>query len=92
MLVILINNLLTNQMHPIEDLHTGVQLLDDIGVYFLEVKDKDIKHALAGLFVEILLPVAAVRLLAGAISRNEFHYRCFVSIIVDVIIRRLKTK
>ena len=29
--------------------------------YFLEVKDKDIKHALAGLFVEILIPVAAVR-------------------------------
>lgn len=28
--------------------------------YFLEVKDKDIKHALAGLFVEILVPVAAV--------------------------------
>lgn len=28
--------------------------------YFLEVKDKDIKHALAGLFVEILIPVAAV--------------------------------
>lgn len=31
--------------------------------YFLEVKDKDIKHALAGLFVEILVPVAAVSLL-----------------------------
>lgn len=28
--------------------------------YFLDVKDKDIKHALAGLFVEILVPVAAV--------------------------------
>lgn len=28
--------------------------------YFLEVKDKDIKHSLAGLFVEILVPVAAV--------------------------------
>lgn len=31
--------------------------------YFLEVKDKDIKHALAGLFVEILVPVAAVSVL-----------------------------
>lgn len=31
--------------------------------YFLEVKDKDIKHALAGLFVEILIPVAAVSIL-----------------------------
>ena len=28
--------------------------------YFLEVKDKDVKHSLAGLFVEILVPVAAV--------------------------------
>ena len=28
--------------------------------YILEVKDKDIQHALAGLFVEILVPVAAV--------------------------------
>lgn len=26
----------------------------------MEVKDKDIKHSLAGLFVEILVPVAAV--------------------------------
>ena len=25
----------------------------------MEVKDKDIKHAMAGLFVEILVPVAA---------------------------------
>lgn len=32
----------------------------DCAQYFLEVKDKDIKHALAGLFVEILVPVAAV--------------------------------
>lgn len=47
-------------MHPIEDLQSGVQLLDEIGTYFLEVKDRDIKHSLAGLLVEILLPVAAV--------------------------------
>lgn len=33
--------------------------MQDLANYFLEVKDKDIKHALAGLFVEILLPVAA---------------------------------
>ncbi len=36
-------------------------LLQECAQYFLEVKDKDIKHALAGLFVEILVPVAAVR-------------------------------
>lgn len=34
--------------------------LQECAQYFLEVKDKDIKHALAGLFVEILVPVAAV--------------------------------
>lgn len=34
--------------------------LQECAHYFLEVKDKDIKHALAGLFVEILVPVAAV--------------------------------
>jgi hypothetical protein len=43
-----------------EEFQACVQLLHDLGVYFLEVKDRDIKHALAGLFVEILLPVAAV--------------------------------
>lgn len=36
-------------------------LSQECAQYFLEVKDKDIKHALAGLFVEILVPVAAVR-------------------------------
>lgn len=35
------------------------QFMQEMAHYFLEVKDKDIKHALAGLLVEILLPVAA---------------------------------
>lgn len=48
------------QMHPIEDFEACVHFLLEMGHYFLEVKDRDIKHALAGLFVEILLPVAAV--------------------------------
>ena len=39
-----------------------ISLLQECAQYFLEVKDKDIKHALAGLFVEILVPVAAVSL------------------------------
>ncbi|XP_059139839.1 protein furry homolog-like, partial [Physella acuta] len=47
------------KMHPIEEFELCVQLLLELGHYFLEVKDRDIKHALAGLFVEILLPVAA---------------------------------
>lgn len=37
-----------------------MSLSQECAQYFLEVKDKDIKHALAGLFVEILIPVAAV--------------------------------
>jgi len=53
-------------MAPIEEFQACIQFLNDCGQYFLEVKDKDkeIKHALAGLFVEILLPVAAVWILA----------------------------
>jgi len=35
--------------------------MHELAQYFLEVKDKDIKHAVAGLFVEILVPVAAVQ-------------------------------
>ncbi len=48
------------QMHPMEEFQACIQFLTELGTYFLEVKDKDIKHTLAGLFVEILLPVAAV--------------------------------
>ncbi|VDN22707.1 unnamed protein product [Gongylonema pulchrum] len=33
--------------------------MDELGQYYLEMKQKDIKHAVAGLMVEILLPVAA---------------------------------
>ena len=51
-------------MHPIEEFEGCVHFLLELGHYFLEVKDRDIKHALAGLFVEILLPVAAVSHLA----------------------------
>ena len=47
--------------------HSILNVLQECAQYFLEVKDrdKDIKHALAGLFVEILVPVAAVSLLPG---------------------------
>ena len=50
-------------MHPIEEFQACIQFLTELGTYFLEVKDKDVKHTLAGLFVEILLPVGAVRVL-----------------------------
>lgn len=48
------------KMVPIEEFEASFQFMHECGQYFMEVKDKDIKHALAGLFVEILVPVAAV--------------------------------
>jgi hypothetical protein len=40
----------------------GVKFLNELGSYYLEVdlKQKDLKHALAGLLVEILAPAAGV--------------------------------
>lgn len=49
------------KMVPIEEFEASFQFMQECAQYFLEVKDKDVKHALAGLFVEILVPVAAVR-------------------------------
>lgn len=51
------------QMVPIEEFEASFQFMQECAQYFLEVKDKDVKHALAGLFVEILVPVAAVSIL-----------------------------
>jgi len=48
------------KMVPFEDFEQSFQFMQDCAQYFLEVKDKDVKHAMAGLFVEILIPVAAV--------------------------------
>lgn len=48
------------KMAPIEDFEASFQFLTECAKYFLEVKQRDIKHALAGLFVETLVPVAAV--------------------------------
>lgn len=50
-------------MVPIEEFEASFQFMQECAQYFLEVKDKDVKHALAGLFVEILVPVAAVSIL-----------------------------
>ncbi|XP_064103219.1 protein furry-like isoform X6 [Macrobrachium nipponense] len=47
------------KMVPIEEFEASFQFMQECAQYFLEVRDKDIKHALAGLFVEILVPVAA---------------------------------
>ena len=46
-------------MVPIEEFEASFQFLQECATYFLEVKDKDVKHAMAGLLVEILMPVAA---------------------------------
>uniref|UniRef100_A0A674A692 FRY microtubule binding protein n=1 Tax=Salmo trutta TaxID=8032 RepID=A0A674A692_SALTR len=57
------------KMYPVEDFEASFQFMQDCAQYFLEVKDKDIKHALAGLFVEILVPVAAA-------VKNEVNVPC----------------
>lgn len=81
------------KMHPIEEFQACIQFLHECGTYFLELKDKDkeIKHALAGLFVEILLPVAAV-------AKNEVNVpvlKTFVDMMyvqtLEVAVRRRHT-
>ena len=57
------------KMVPIEEFEASFSFMQDCASFFLEVKDKDIKHALAGLFVEILVPVAAV-------VKNEVNVPC----------------
>lgn len=52
----------TFQTNDIGDFEMGVNFLNQLGSYYLEVdlKQKDLKHALAGLLVEILAPAAGV--------------------------------
>ena len=65
-------------MHPIEEFEAGFGFLNELANYFIEIKDKDVKHALAGLFVEILLPVAAVTFLIAVISEFFNPFYCVV--------------
>ncbi|VEL29987.1 unnamed protein product [Protopolystoma xenopodis] len=46
-------------MHPIEEFVKCFSFMQELAQFFLDLKDKEVKRALAGLFVEILLPVAA---------------------------------
>ncbi|CAL4082255.1 unnamed protein product, partial [Meganyctiphanes norvegica] len=62
-------HLFTLKMVPIEEFEASFQFMQECAQYFLEVRDKDIKHALAGLFVEILVPVAAA-------VKNEVNVPC----------------
>ncbi|RXN04300.1 furry -like protein [Labeo rohita] len=67
------------KMYPVEDFEASFQFMQECAQYFLEVKDKDIKHSLAGLFVEILVPVAAT-------VKNEVNVPClrnFVETLYD---------
>uniref|UniRef100_A0A3Q1IQT3 Furry homolog b (Drosophila) n=1 Tax=Anabas testudineus TaxID=64144 RepID=A0A3Q1IQT3_ANATE len=57
------------KMYPVEDFEASFLFMQECAQYFLEVKDKDIKHSLAGLFVEILVPVAAT-------VKNEVNVPC----------------
>lgn len=57
------------KMVPIEEFEASFQFMHECALYFQDVKDKDIKHALAGLFVEILVPVAAT-------VKNEVNVPC----------------
>ena len=47
-------------MTPVQDFEACFQFLVDLANYFVEVRERDIKNSLANLFVEILLPLAAV--------------------------------
>ncbi|KAG1970389.1 protein furry [Pimephales promelas] len=67
------------KMYPVEDFEASFQFMQECAQYFLEVKDKDIKHSMAGLFVEILVPVAAT-------VKNEVNVPClrnFVETLYD---------
>ncbi|KAI5729852.1 hypothetical protein M8J76_007302 [Diaphorina citri] len=57
------------KMVPIEEFEASFQFMQECAQYFTDVKDKDVKHALAGLFVEILVPVAAT-------VKNEVNVPC----------------
>ncbi|XP_035390202.1 protein furry homolog isoform X5 [Electrophorus electricus] len=57
------------KMYPVEEFEASFLFMQECAQFFLDVKDKDIKHALAGLFVEILVPVAAA-------VKNEVNVPC----------------
>ena len=57
------------KMVPIEDFEASFQFLNACAQDFVESKDKDIKHTLAGLFVDILVPITGV-------VKNEVNVPC----------------
>lgn len=57
------------KMAPIEEFEASFQFLQECAEYFLEVRHKSIRLALAGLFVEILVPLASI-------AKNEVKIPC----------------
>lgn len=64
-------------MVPIEDFEASFQFLNECAQHFVDTKDKDIKHTLAALFVEILVPIT------GSV-KNEVNIPC-LKFFVDVL-------
>ncbi len=63
------------KMVPIEEFEASFQFLNLCAQYFVDVKDKDIKHTLAGLFVEILVPITGtVKNEVGFFWRKNFFF------------------
>uniref|UniRef100_A0A3Q3E9D0 Furry homolog b (Drosophila) n=1 Tax=Labrus bergylta TaxID=56723 RepID=A0A3Q3E9D0_9LABR len=77
------------KMYPVEDFEASFQFMQECAQYFLEVKDKDIKHSLAGLFVEILVPVAAVSALHFTAPCTKCISPCLVSCFARIKIEAL---
>ena len=65
------------KMVPIEDFEASFHFLNDCAQYFVDVKDRDIKHTLAGLFVEILVPIVGT-------VKNEVNIPCLKTF-VDIL-------
>lgn len=57
------------KMAPIEEFEASLQFLQELADYFLEVRHKSIKHALASLFVEIMVPLSSA-------VKNEVKIPC----------------
>lgn len=62
------------KMAPIEDFESCMQFLQELAEYFLEVRHKSIRHALAGLFVEIMIPLAST-------VKNEVKIPCLKNLV-----------
>ena len=62
------------KMVPIEDFEASFHFLNDCAQYFVDVKDKDVKHTLARLFVDILAPITGT-------VKNEVNIPCLRSFV-----------